>query len=187
MEENVSKINEAPIDEECLSPWRDYRNGLITQKNDLEKDIDKTVFTVSSGAIAISLTIVDKLAPSNSYKWFYFVLAVGWLTLVISLILQSLSYFATAKKIRESILKVENIINSETTNDLEIYQDKYYDYWKAQNKSIDKMNSWSLGTMIGGVILVLSFAILSVSFKEEKATSNGNAGINKLDSLKIKK
>lgn len=182
MEEHILKI-----DEGCITPWQVYRDGLITQKIDLEKEIDKTVFTVSSGAIAISLTIVDKLAPPESFKWFYFVLALGWLTLVISLIMQSLSYYAIAKKIRESILKVEDIINSETTNDLEIYQDKYYDYWKVQNKSIDKMNSWSLGTMIGGVIFVLTFAILSVSFRQVKAAPKGIVSINKLDSLKINK
>lgn len=81
---------------ECFDGWKKYRDQLIAQKRDLEKLIDKTIFTVSSGAIGISLVIIDKLFPEGKHFYIFLIIALSWISLIIYNL--SMSFFFSLKK-----------------------------------------------------------------------------------------
>ncbi len=154
--------------DQCVSPWRTYREDLITQKTNLEKDVDKTVFTISSGAIGISLVVLDKITLPTSFWYLYFILAVAWIFLVISLIFQTFSFIHTAKKIKDSIEKVGEIVSSGTIEGVRQKEDEYYDFWETENSTIDKKNKKSLRCMISGIASLLLFAFVGLMVREPK-------------------
>jgi hypothetical protein len=152
----------------CLDGWKKYRETLIEQKLDLDKQIEKTVFSISSGALGISLAFLDKISPASKYPWVYFFLGLGWAGLVLSLILQSLSFYRTSKKITKSISQVEEIVETESLEDAMKKEDEYYINWKVYNTKINKENNISYYSMIGGIFFILLFAFISLFIKEEK-------------------
>jgi len=168
----------------CIDPWKRYRDDIINQKLDLEKQIDKTVFAISSGALGISLAFLDKFSPPIEFKYLYFLLGFGWLCLVVTLIIQLFSFVSTAEKIKDSISKAEDIITSDTVTSFEANENGFYESWKAKNRKIDMLDKSSFWSMIIGIVVILLFAFISLFLKEKPAKTiselNNKALINKI-------
>jgi hypothetical protein len=154
--------------ETCLQGWKKYREILIEQKLDLDKQIEKILFSISTGGIGISVAFLDKISPDNAHSELYIFLGLGWGCLVISTVLQFISYRKTLKKINNSILKVEEITEAKTLPEVLLKESKYYKDWSSDNKKIDTENRRSYYFMISGVSLILAFAFISLFFKGEK-------------------
>ena len=167
---------------ECFDKWKNYREQLISQKIDLEKQIDKTVFSISSGAIGISLIVIDKLYPSRNNYYIFSLIGLAWISLIISLIYQCYSFLKTSKSIKNSITKVEEIVQSETIEEAIKKEEKYYHDWQEKNKQIDKVNRNAFRSMIVGIILLLLFSFLCLFSKVQKP--NNQINLTSYDSLK---
>lgn len=166
-------INKKLIDdkselETCLEGWKKYREALIEQKLDLDKQIEKILFSVSTGAIGVSIAFLDKISPSDEYSLLYIILGSGWLCLVVSIVLQFISYRQTLQKINSSISKVEEIADTKTFEDALLKEEEYYKDWRNNNRKIDKENRRSYYFMISGISFILIFAFISLFYKQEK-------------------
>ena len=172
---NTPKVSEL---DKCITGWETYRAALVSQKLELEKDIDKTVFTISSGAIGISLAVLDKIAPPAKYSFFYIALGIGWSLLIISLLYQVLSYVGTAKKIKVSISRTDDIISSQTLEEVGPKEDDFRAFWTNQNNIIDRDNKISFGMMLSGIFFVLLFAFFGFIAKEDKTIQEVNVTLS---------
>lgn len=169
--------------DECFDKWKNYREQLISQKRDLEKQIDKTVFSISSGAIGISLIVIDKLFPAGNNYYILPFIGLAWISLIISLIYQCYSFLKTSKSIKNSITKVEEIVQSETLEQAIEKEEEYYSDWQGKNMKIDKYNKNAFRFMIFGIIFLLLFSSLCLFSRVQR--SNRQINLTSYDSLKI--
>ena len=170
----IQKISEE--NEVKKSQWRDYRGSLDLQKIDTEKTADKTIFFLATGTIGISLTILDKFFVSN--KCFYFILIIGWLCLMASIIIQAISYFIASKRLSITIDKVDEVLES-CDDDTFIKSEKnVHENVESSNIIISYGTKWAFFLMILGICLVLLFTIVVITTKNPKddtKTVNNNS------------
>lgn len=172
MEEETNQPKDLTAEKEelrkCVEPWKTYRETLGTQKIDIEKQVDQTVFTISSGTIGLSLAILDKISPSPQFNWLFWILGLGWLLLSTSLILQAVSMWKAAKKISTTIENVEELVQATSPNEFYSKQEVFYDTFQNANNTIDRINFASLLCMLLGILATLVFAFSSVLVRESK-------------------
>jgi hypothetical protein len=56
-----------------VESYKSERNRLIETKTDQSKSYDQSILTFSAGAIALSITFVEKIAPAPSVPWLLYV------------------------------------------------------------------------------------------------------------------
>lgn len=157
-----------PTKEDPKAPWIKYRDDLVTQKTEIERTADKTVFAISTGAIGVSLAIIDKLIPPDNYRYVYFILAFSWLFLVISIIMQATSFIKIAKKIGSNISKIDTVLNAKSTEELSKADEEYRENWAKDNKDITNYGVWAIRLMVLGISLLVIFSFLSLYLRRDK-------------------
>lgn len=57
--------------------WKEYRLSILEQKAKSDDDFEKYITFISSGALIITLTFVEKISPLDHsvYKW---IIISGW-------------------------------------------------------------------------------------------------------------
>jgi len=150
--------------------WREYRSSLDLQKIDTEKTADKTIFFLATGTIGLSLTILDKFLVSN--KCFYFILIIGWLCSIASIIIQAISYFFASKRLAISIDKVDEVLESYDDDSFIESEKNVHEDVKSSNVIIGSGTKWAFSLMIVGICLVLLFTIVVILTKNSKDDTN---------------
>jgi len=136
---------------------------------------DKAVLLISTGALALSVTFIEKVA-TDPQKWTLFLLVPGWLLLLLSIIWQLLALSSSHNATREQIC---------------ILDQQYTKYFQADdpanlvkegwtetdpvNKYVDKTNKynlWSQWALIIGIICVLAFSSVNICLKKEAIQSS---------------
>ena len=156
--------------------WREYRSSLDLQKIDTEKTADKTIFFLSTGTIGLSLTILDKFFVSN--KCFYFILIIGWLCLMASIIIQAISYFFASKRLAITIDKVDEVLESYDNDSFIESEKNVHKDVESSNVIISSGTKLAFYLMILGICLVLLFTIVVITNKnqkDDKNTENNNS------------
>ncbi len=125
--------------------YLEERKLLVELEASAYRDFDRTLLTLSSGAIALSVAFIDKLQNMV----FMNLLMFSWLTWCISLFLQLASLFLTPKAMRE-----EQVILNE--------QYKAYSKDPRQNKYLGWSSDLNLGSVILFCLGTLSFIIFAI-------------------------
>ncbi len=135
----IQKISEE--NEVKKTQWRDYRGSLDLQKIDSEKTADKTIFFLATGTIGISLTIIDNFFVSN--KCFYFILIIGWLCLMASIIIQAISYLVASNRLSITIDKVDEVLESGDDESFIRSEKNVHENVKSSNVIISYGTKWA--------------------------------------------
>lgn len=126
------------------------RELLVGLEAEAYKSFDKTLLTLSSGAMVLSATLLDKLQPIN----FIFLLICSWVFLFISICLQLCSLHTSPKAMREEI----NILNEryKDNEEKDVQENKY-------TGKATILNQISLASFALGTFLFLTFTIINLS------------------------
>lgn len=76
------------------------RRLLIDLKTDSERTLDRTILTLSGGALALSITFVNQIAPQPILVG---LLLAAWLFFTLSLLLTLLSFWFSQRAIERAL------------------------------------------------------------------------------------
>jgi hypothetical protein len=120
--------SERKYEETKYQTYINERNSLITAEKESSQYFDKAILTLAAGALGLSLTFIDKIAPSPKGCTLY-LLSVAWIffcasmlsTLISFLTSQSAcrkqreilenEFFSKTKAIKNTTSKITNILN----------------------------------------------------------------------------
>ncbi|MFH1897956.1 MAG: hypothetical protein ABH886_06925 [Candidatus Desantisbacteria bacterium] len=132
--------------------YLEERRLLVSLESEAYKSFDKTLLVLSSGAIALSMTFIDKLHCAT----FLYLLVISWIFWIVSIFLQLFSFVVSSKAMRE---------------ELAILNEQYNDYSKdpRQNKYSDNkmsimsmLNYVSIGAFALGTLLFIVFITINI-------------------------
>lgn len=63
------------------------RDSLIASSLEISGRYDKSILFLSGGALALSLTFIEKIAP-HPYAWSFIVLLGAWVSLIVAVMLE---------------------------------------------------------------------------------------------------
>ncbi|MBK8902969.1 MAG: hypothetical protein IPM53_17395 [Anaerolineaceae bacterium] len=124
---------------------KEYRTFLINADQKAQEDFDKTILTLSGGALGISIAFVKDVIGGNpiEYAW---ALAWAWISWSVSLTCILTSFYLSQQALRKSIRQVDSG---------EIYQE-------TPGGRFSKFTSYANGLgiifFILGVLLIVLFA-----------------------------
>ena len=127
---------------------------------------DRAVLAISSGALALSVTFIDKIA-SAPQPWTLFLLVSGWLLLLVAIIFQLLALSASHEATREQI----NILDKQyayylsTDDPEEAVRNGWEEPPNKFNSRVNKFNIVAQVALISGVVFVLVFSAFNVCYK----------------------
>ncbi|MGC2423799.1 MAG: hypothetical protein WA666_05535 [Nitrospirota bacterium] len=153
---------------------RDYtvyleeRKSLIEANKNTAQQFDKAVLTLAAGALALSLTFIEKIAPAP-VKWTLWFLAFSWIAFVISILSTLISFLTSQTACTRQIEIIEN--EDETTSNSEGSQNKYALYTKRLNIS-------SIIFFIIGVALLVTFSLSNLFLYKQEGAMAEKKNIN---------
>ena len=83
-----------------------YRDQLVLASEDTQRSYDRTVITLSAGALGVSFALVKTLAEQGSVSHSLLLFA-SWLAWGVSLVSMLFSFFFSQKALRAAIKKVD--------------------------------------------------------------------------------
>lgn len=130
---------------------------------------DRTVLTLGGGAMALSLTFVEKIAPSPQ-AWTLALLILAWLALLVSVILQLLALASSQKAIHYQIqvldveyqyyLSSDDLENAAARKQESVTESRHV-------KNVRRFNEVSRWSLIVGIILLFLFSGFNIQTHKE--------------------
>jgi hypothetical protein len=111
--------------------------------------LDRTILTLSGGALALSITFVNQIAPQPISVW---ILLVAWSLFALSLLLTLLSFWFSQHAI-------ERALHLHTANYQGTQQENSSNRYSAVTQNL---NICSVLSFILAVVFLISFAFLNV-------------------------
>lgn len=156
-------------DEEQLrinQAWADYRISVSENKSKSQDDFEKYINLMASGALALTLTFLEKIVVIDQaiFKGF---IVTGWFLLPITLLSNLYSHY-------------KSIIDSdETLKDID--ENKFDDIFKnieKRNLTINWLNRISIWSLILGVLCIITFVTINFYNMSDKAKPSPNQQSN---------
>ena len=144
-----SKSNSS--DEECRSRLIEERKTLEKALLDQSGSFDKWVLTLASGALALSLTFIEKIVPHPDTNTINFLIG-AWSCFGSSILLTLISFLFSQKACLKNIEIIEKLLKkdeSPVSNSFTIMT--------------DILNWFSMVAFLTGVALLIVFAVNNVS------------------------
>lgn len=143
-----------------------YREELYKSILSNAENLDRTLITLSSAGLAISLTLVDKLVPLSK-ACFTWILFLSWLGFILSVVFVIVSYLLGQKAIRIQLGYAE-----------EFYLNGKEEFSKKENALYCYCELSTLASSISfvvGLIAMILFAVINlnmgVNMSDQKTTS----------------
>ena len=167
MDTTVNDTN--PDDKERKAKYELYleeRKLLIQAKKEGSQQFDKAILTLAAGALAISITFINQIAPHPKPETICY-LAWGWVAFGISLISTLASFFTSQEACRKQIA----ILEYELLDKKESESNKPRNNWAKWTKCL---NIVSILAFVIGVFFLGYFSISNIApSKQEVVMSNG--------------
>jgi hypothetical protein len=93
--------------EEQISEWKEFRKSVYENKLKSEDDYEKYLTLISSGALALSITFIEKIVNLNNATCKGLLIA-GWVLLTITLLGSLLSHFFSRKYSEKTINDIDD-------------------------------------------------------------------------------
>jgi hypothetical protein len=123
-----------------------HRQAVLEQKNRSEDDFEKYITFISSGALAITVTFIDKLSPLDQ-SVFVWVILVGWFFLATTLFLNLISHYLSSRYNEKTIQEIDdNIETAELNKNI-----------NKRNNIISRLNISSIFLLGAGIFCILIF------------------------------
>jgi uncharacterized membrane protein YhaH (DUF805 family) len=127
------------------------RKSLVSALLDQSSSYDKWILTLASGALALSLTFIEKIAPHPQTQTIYYLVG-AWSSFGLSMLMTLLSFLFSQKACLKNIEIIEkrlNNNNSPTSNNFTILT--------------NILNWLSMAFFLVGVAFLIVFAVYNVS------------------------
>ena len=134
--------------------YLEERKLLLQAEKEGIQQFDKAILTLAAGALAISITFIDQIAPHPKSETIYFLVG-GWVAFIISLIVTLASFLTSQKACSKQIAILE------------------HDYFESASEPNNQKNNLAIWTsrlniasivaFVIGVILLASFSILNIA------------------------
>lgn len=136
---------------EEIAEWKEFRKSVFENKIKSEDDYEKYVTLISSGALGLSITFIEKIVPLNSAieKW---ILILGWILLTITLFVSLLSHFFSRKYSEKTIEDIDNDIEYELISG----------NITSRNKCLEVFNFSTISTLFLGIISIVIFVSINI-------------------------
>jgi len=145
----------------------DDRNILQRIKEKSEDDFEKNITYISAGALAISLTFLEKIVPIKESTQIYLVIA-SWSFLALTLLSNLFSH------------QYSSYIIDKTIDDVDFHSDRTNENWERRTKKIRMWNVINVIGLILGIGLFIIFVSINVTDMAKAKTSvNVNSNSSK--------
>jgi len=170
MEENNIKLpdgnTENSSDKDSII-LKDFSKSLESIINKSTDDFEKQLSFISAGALALSITFMDKLVVNLSQSSCRWLLVTGWALLAFTLILNLISHLISAH------------LHNKTLKEIQENDDSYYAKAHKRNKRISFVNYISIITLILGLFSIIIFSSLNLYNVKAKSTNNKTTASSK--------
>jgi hypothetical protein len=133
--------------EEQISEWKEFRKSVYENKLKSEDDYEKYLTLISSGALALSITFIEKIVNLNNATCKVLLIA-GWVLLTITLLGSLLSHFFSRKYSEKTINDIDD-----TNIEFEVLLTNL----EKRNSILEYFNVVNIGTLFSGIILIIIF------------------------------
>ncbi|MBW2663078.1 MAG: hypothetical protein JRD93_14060 [Deltaproteobacteria bacterium] len=142
------------------------RNKLDDASLEAAGRYDRTVLTISTGALALSVTFIDKIASTPQY-WTLFLLVPGWLFLLAAVIYQLLALSASHEATREQIeiLDKQYSYYFSANEPAEAVRSGWEEPKNRYNSRVNFYNFVARVVLISGIVLILAFSAINTFYK----------------------
>lgn len=133
--------------EEQIAEWKEFRKSVYENKLKSEDDYEKYLTLISSGALGLSITFIEKIVNLEhaTYKG---LLILGWVFLTITLFGSLLSHFFSRKYSEKTIDDIDNP---------DIGYDVLSKKLEKRNLILERFNFANIATLFSGIILIIIF------------------------------
>jgi hypothetical protein len=143
------------------------RQGFHSSIDQSETDFEKKITYISAGALAISVTFIDKIVDLSSAQHFW-VLTFAWILLAVTLSLNLVSILTSRSLTRKSLKEFDsNILDSSLRNNI-----------ANRNKKISNLDLISMLTLLAGIFLIVIFCSLNL---DNHKTDNNMSDKDKIE------
>ncbi len=123
-----------------------HRQAVLEQKSRSDDDFEKYITFISSGALAITVTFIDKLSPLDQ-SVFVWVVLLGWFFLATTLFLNLISHYLSSRYNEKTVQEIdENISTLNLIKNID-----------SRNKIISRLNFSSIILLGLGILCILTF------------------------------
>lgn len=146
--------------EDTVSPYNQFlvvRGDYTNRERVASENAEKSLIAGAAGALALSVTFIEKLAPNPSGPSLS-VLGVGWLLLLVSLAGSLLSFVLRSHAYR---LARESLDAAVLSGQLDL-SNVDMSAVSRSNRSLDRLNHVRLWSLLLGVVLLVVFAFYNL-------------------------
>jgi hypothetical protein len=140
-----------------------YRQNLDDLAFKTSERYDQWVFTLAGGALAISLTFLEKIAP-NPAHFTFILLGISWLAYILAILAGFSAIYYSRKAIYQAIeICDENYRKfNETSTEEKPEGDPQPETENRFNLIVDQLNVVSLSCLVVGTLLMCIFALANL-------------------------
>ena len=128
---------------------KDYKKELIKVHEKSQESFEKQLSYISAGGLSLSMIFIDKVVKNidqSNYKW---LLALSWILLGITLVVNLISHSISAKNTYKTLEEIEN--------------DKFnYEEVIKRHKSGSRINDFCTYSLLIGILLLISFVTINL-------------------------
>lgn len=151
------------------------RDGLRDASLQISERYDKWMLVLSGGALALSLTFIEKVAP-HPLPWSFGVLLVAWILLIISVVLELHALATSQRALTEQVSLLDReyqaFLNSLSSPNEIVSVESMGAPVAAENEFAARtrlLNAWSLRAFIAGLVFLCIFSAANLPYRQKKS------------------
>lgn len=137
------------------------RRNFFNTIDRIEGDFEKKITQISAGALALSISFIDKIVDL-AYAQDFWILIIGWFLLVSTLSINLISILISRK------LNMKSLNDYDKISDKELTENQLKSIIKKRNNIITNLDFVQLGTLLFGIIFVVLFSSININNKTYK-------------------
>lgn len=155
------------------------RDALREDARQSGERYDKAVLSLAGGALALSVTFLEKIAP-HPFAWSYALLAIAWVCLIVAILLElhALAKTGTVTNMQMDLAGQEYLAFLRSLPEVQLTplaspkpvatQPEI----EVQKKITRNLNTWSLWSLTAGIALICTFSLVNLFSRESKDMAN---------------
>jgi hypothetical protein len=150
------------------------RDGLRDASLQISERYDKWMLFLSGGALALSLTFIEKIAP-HPQPWSFAILLVAWILLIVSVVLELHALATSQRALTEQVTlldkEYQDFLSSLSSPSPAISVASIGAPAAAENEFAAKtrtLNAWSLRAFIAGIVFLCIFSAVNLPYGREQ-------------------
>ncbi len=130
--------------------YLEERRMLVQAEQDAYQQFDKTIITIASGGLGLSLLFLKDILDKDQItsQW---LLIVSWCSFILSILSTLLSFMGSQRAFRRQIEITDELYSKNQTHDSN----------NKPAKATEKLNYFSIGFLILAIILLVIFVSLN--------------------------